>query len=303
MEQAVKRADELGRDGLAKRLRQEIVNYQEFAEGREQAYQTIQDWLNAEPDLTLAQVKRSLADLTGLLVCEVSTKLEPGGEAGSPGSKSIEGDVAEGGSGVTSITTTPRHGVLIRQHKNWNTKTVYNNGHVMRIYRRQPKVLRFQSPMVNDFNQHLCGGWSMTDIGDEKEATVRQLLMGKKPFACISFWPDRHSEAVKAQQRLMSAGLVTDLRKRIMQSYFFDHIWDLLACHHIRVKDIGDLRALEADYAGAFGSRFLSEEIRAFAGRKLSSFFDGWDSPPLPLWLTGLILGYPVENTISIYLQ
>jgi hypothetical protein len=26
-----------------------------------------------------------------------------------------------------------------------------------------------------------------------------------------------------------------------------------------------------------------------------------WDSPPCPLWVTGLILGYPVENTISIY--
>ena len=75
MERAAKRADELGRDVLAKMLRQEIVNYQEFAGGREQAYQTIQDWLNAEPDLTLAQVKRSLADLTGLLVSEISTKL------------------------------------------------------------------------------------------------------------------------------------------------------------------------------------------------------------------------------------
>src|SRR5207253_1787653 len=53
MEKAAKRADELDRDRLAKRLRQEIVNYQDFAEGREQAYQTIQDWLNAEPDLTL----------------------------------------------------------------------------------------------------------------------------------------------------------------------------------------------------------------------------------------------------------
>jgi hypothetical protein len=75
MEKAAKRADELGRNVLAKLLRKVIVNYQEFAEGREQAYQTIQDWLNAEPDLTLAQAKRSLADLTGLLVSEISTKL------------------------------------------------------------------------------------------------------------------------------------------------------------------------------------------------------------------------------------
>ena len=57
------------------------------------------------------------------------------------------------------------------------------------------------------------------------------------------------------------------------------------------------------DYANVFMPGFLTQEIRAFADRKLSSFFDGWDSPPLPLWLTGLILGYPVENTISLYLE
>ncbi len=140
---------------------------------------------------------------------------------------------------------------------------------------------RFQSPMVNDFNQHLCGGWSMTDIGDEKEATVRQLLLGKKSFAAISFWPDRHSEAVEAQQRLMSAGLVTDLRKRELLPGHA--VWDLLTCHDIRVKDIGDLRAVEADYDGWFIFGFLNEEISAFADQKLSSFFDGWDSPTLPL--------------------
>lgn len=76
MEKAAKKADELGRDRLAKRLRQEIVNYQEFSEGRQEAYQTIQDWLTAEPDLTLAQVKRSLADMHGLLVSEVCTTLK-----------------------------------------------------------------------------------------------------------------------------------------------------------------------------------------------------------------------------------
>ena len=53
-----------------------------------------------------------------------------------------------------------KHGIHIKKHKHWNTKTIYNNGHVMRIYRRQPKMIRFRSPMVNDFNQHLCGGWS-----------------------------------------------------------------------------------------------------------------------------------------------
>ena len=197
----------------------------------------------------------------------------------------------------------PRHGVHVREHKHWNTKTVYSNGHVMRIYRRQPQVIRSQSPMVNDFNQHLCGGWSMSDINDEREATVQQLLVGKKPFACITHWHEHRAAAMEAQAKLDSAGLVTDLQKRSLPGYQFDHVWDVLACHDIRVQDIGDLRALRVDYTEVFEIGAETEEIMPFAGRALSSFFDGWDSPPLPLWLTGLILGYPVENTISVYLE
>lgn len=107
-----------------------------------------------------------------------------------------------------------KHGIHIREHKNWNTKTIYNNGYVMRIYRHQPKIVRFRSPMVNDFNQHLCGGWHMSDIKDEHEAALQQLMAGRKPFACITFWPIQEAAALAAHERLDAAGLVTDLRKR-----------------------------------------------------------------------------------------
>lgn len=73
METAARRADDLGRDGLAQWLRQEITNYQEAAEGKEEAYQTVEEWVAHNPDLTLAQVKRSVADECGLLVSEVGT--------------------------------------------------------------------------------------------------------------------------------------------------------------------------------------------------------------------------------------
>jgi hypothetical protein len=196
-----------------------------------------------------------------------------------------------------------KHGVHIKEHKHWNTKTVYNHGHVMRINRRQPKTISFQSPMVNDFNQHLCGGWSMSDIKDEKEATIQQLMTGNKPFASITYWQDQKVKAEDAQRRIASAGLVTGLRKRAFPVGQYGHVWDLLACQDIRVNDIGDLRALRDDYAEVFEMGLENDEIMLFAERALSTFFDGWDSPPLPLWLTGIILGYPVENTISLYLE
>lgn len=72
MEKAAKRADELGRQRLAQLLWEEIVNYQQSAEGLEQVYDTIRDWLVSEPDLTLTQLKRSLANQYGLLLSEVS---------------------------------------------------------------------------------------------------------------------------------------------------------------------------------------------------------------------------------------
>lgn len=73
MDKAARRADELGRTRLAEMLRQEIVEYQESAVGLAEGYQTVQDWLTHNPDLTLAQVKRSLAKEYRLLTCEVST--------------------------------------------------------------------------------------------------------------------------------------------------------------------------------------------------------------------------------------
>ena len=83
-------------------------------------------------------------------------------------------------------------------------------------------------------------------------------------------------------------------------------LWSTEACHDIRVQDIGELEALIGDYtssAPAFTPVFNAEFLK-HGSRKLSSFLGGkWDVEDCPLWLTGLILGYPVENTISLYFE
>jgi hypothetical protein len=71
VEKAAIRADGLGRDVLAKKLRQEIVDYQNAPKLHDHVYQTVQDWLTENPNLTLRQVKLALADEFGLLVREV----------------------------------------------------------------------------------------------------------------------------------------------------------------------------------------------------------------------------------------
>lgn len=72
MEKAARKADEVGRQGLAQLMREEIAGYQQSSIGLEHGYNQIRDALNEHPDLTFSQIKRWLADEYGLLVSEVT---------------------------------------------------------------------------------------------------------------------------------------------------------------------------------------------------------------------------------------
>lgn len=196
-----------------------------------------------------------------------------------------------------------KHGVQIKEHRKWNTKTIYNEGHVMMIYRRQPKLIHFRSPMINDFNQNLCGGWSMPEIPDENAAIVDQLIHRRKPFGYSTYYPYQHERAIRDHQMLMDAGLVTKLYKESWNG-MYDHLWRLDACYDIKLQDIGDLDDLHRDYEPIFKMGIEQDTIAQFANMELTSFIDITRLPlVIPRWMTGLVLGYPVENTISLYLQ
>jgi hypothetical protein len=163
-----------------------------------------------------------------------------------------------------------------------------------------PKRVRFKSKMVNDANQHLCGGWTYFGYGNDDDKIERRLIAGKKPLGSMSDW----SKAAAGQRarRLRAAGLVA----KVSKNRHISGLWDVEACHDIRVRDIGDLGALIGDYtssAPALTPEFNAEFLK-HGSRKLSSFLGGkWDIEDCPPWLTGLILGYPVENTISLYFE
>jgi len=194
-----------------------------------------------------------------------------------------------------------KHGIFIKFHKDWHTKTIWNKGHVMRCYRRCPNNLKFKSIMVNDFNQHLCGGWSFDGISRD-EAILSQLINRKKPLGVLCSFHDGkrldqyYDEAIKNN-------LVCHGSSRLLGPE--TTVFDLVICQDAKLIDLFDLEALSQDYIkNVFkdDSKEFKEELDLFSNYELSGFVGGWDSPPLPLWLTGLILGYPVENTISIYL-
>jgi hypothetical protein len=195
-------------------------------------------------------------------------------------------------------TKTKKHGVIVTVGRQHNTKTIWNRGYRMITYRKQPSRIRFRSKMVNDKNQHLCGGWQLDSLKNTNLQIERQLIGGRKPLGIMCFWADKSAgEARECARRLRAAGLIVKTSNR-------GDMIDVEACRDIYVGDIGDLGDLICDYveAGIYDGDDLCREINLNSDRKLKSFLGRrWDTEHNPLWLTGLILGYPVENTISCY--
>ena len=201
-------------------------------------------------------------------------------------------------------TTTRKHGVIVTVGGRHNTKTIWNRGHRMVTYRRQPRRIRFKSKMVNDKNQHLCGGWFFAGLENHDRWIERQLVAGRKPLGSMVFGREEceNGEDVACAERLRAAGLVVRVGPGFVEGTRL-----VEACHDIRVGEIGDIGDLAADYveSGAISDDEIDDLCREFnihSGRKLKSFLGKrWDTEHNPLWLTGLILGYPIENTISCY--
>jgi hypothetical protein len=189
-----------------------------------------------------------------------------------------------------------KHGVVITEHRKWNTKKIYNEGYLMRAYRHQPKHLRFKSAMVNDRNQHLCGGWTMRGQQDTNAIICDQLIAGRKPLGVAVYLPEDLDSAKRQQKRLLAAGLVVSLKRRAWIAGRY--VWDLAGCQDLLIRDIGNLDDLAKDYLDA---GIELDDVHRFGGRHLKTRMHCFDIPESPLWLTGLVLGYPVENTISIY--
>jgi len=189
----------------------------------------------------------------------------------------------------------PRGGVEIIHHKAWNTKKYYTrSGHLARIYRRVPQRVKFKSKMVNDGNQHLCGGWSYFD--SDSDEIERRLVSGRKPLGSMADWSKPAAEA--RAKRLRDAGLVATVGR----NKFIDGLWNVEACQDITVGEIGSLEDLLLDYGTAMPAMFgvIRGALEVCENARLASFLNGkWESAH-PC-VTGLILGYPIENTISLY--
>jgi len=151
--------------------------------------------------------------------------------------------------------------------------------------------------MVNAENQKLDGsffGGKYKTAREMDAATVKRVIEGKKPFGAITFFAEREKEARALVRRLKKIPhiVVSPIRIRKEGDYL-----DFQLAQKGRLSDHFDMEALAAWYARN-GAPYLAEDILENQHNKLSDYFWQWDWPEAEPWETGLILGYPVENTM-----
>lgn len=153
--------------------------------------------------------------------------------------------------------------------------------------------------MVNDANQDLCGGWSMSDSGfaDDQDRILDRVARGLKP-AGVLYYDSEEEANIVSQVAKEKAGLLAKVVKTEIE-------FSVFVATKGTLEELFDLDALSDDYvdSGAVSEDVMQSEMEEFADRQLISFSEGWDVEDVPPWVTGLILGYPVENTISLYLE
>lgn len=195
--------------------------------------------------------------------------------------------------------------IQIKEFKKYNHKKIVVNDHVMTTYMKVPKIIQFKNSMVNDMNQNLCGGWGIFESGNEEDLFILSRIANKeKSFGSVYVWrnqPDKMAQYIEIVEKY---NLPYFLNQRIPFFYEgkeYEMSDELLVCQSGIMSDLFDLDTLQNDYFNN-GIYIEIEEVR---NKELKEYFNGWDryKNNVQPWETGLILGYPVENTISLYLE
>ena len=211
----------------------------------------------------------------------------------------------------------PRNGVYLQLFSKTVTKSYIRNGNVLRRYRYPRYTPAFHSPSVNNYNQHLSGDWYWQYRADgtprgkgefNNEIIFERLVSGLKPLGGLRFFEDEKKKIRDFLGRLLKSQLAFSCSK-VENELFF------AVCQKGRLGDLFDFDDLLEDYIAlvtAANSKALSplgnikkflssvkneclERYLTFDHRKTEGTYD--------TILTGLILGYPVENTFALLLE
>jgi len=201
------------------------------------------------------------------------------------------------------------HGIYLRTNKHTVDKLYIHNGNLLRKY-KYPRINElFSSPLVNDYNLNLCGGWTWQGV--EERETIIRVIKGYKPMGFFSTWSiDGYNEMLTYRNEIEDLDdfdLVTLPEREIPGTD--------VKCHEIGIsttklfKDCFDLKALKNDYmeyakACEVNSEGITEFIDSIENQKVSHYLSGFDygnpNSDIEVLLTGLILGYSINTTVSI---
>ena len=152
----------------------------------------------------------------------------------------------------------------------------------------------FESKMVNDTNQHFCGGWIFTGLDLSNHALLNRVLKGEKP---MGIFIELEKEALNQYTPMIDEGKFNHkiCRISVTGAYY------LAVAPKARLNDLFDLKALEKDYH----DNGIYIDVDPVSEKELKDYFEDWDAgdddSEIEFWETRLILGYPNENTISLY--
>jgi hypothetical protein len=172
------------------------------------------------------------------------------------------------------------------------TKQIRNkNGYVLMRYKNIPKSIKFKHIAVNDYNQHLCNGWVVYDHTEFEE--IDRVEQGLKPVGISHTY---NLELAKAKiENLISKGFLATYVVQIFQN---KEMYNVTASVTGTLGDYFDMDTLAADYKKC---RLINDNIIRYKTVNFSEFHNGnYDCGKHPIEITGLILGYPIENTIAL---
>jgi hypothetical protein len=167
------------------------------------------------------------------------------------------------------------------------------NGYVLMTYKNIPKSIKFKHIAVNDYNQHLCNGWFVYNHTEFEE--IDRVEQGLKPVG-IS-----HSENLLAVTKKALALINKGFLVSYTKNPFIEGMYNITASVTGKLKDYFDMDKLASDYEQ---NGLNSKNIINYKDVNFSEFhYDKYDCECHPIEITGLILGYPIENTIALIKQ
>lgn len=184
----------------------------------------------------------------------------------------------------------------------------------------------FDSPLVNDLNLALCGGWNLVDPETGRWVTDRliaeQVLSGRKPLGEVFFHGPRDADrpewmpadwtrpqALEKARALEAEAARRGLLVRVSEADGVNGGVFVCLSHRGTLGGLFDLDALARDYRGYLAhvpewAEGVVAELTLARGVRLEEFAEG-GRPFLgkPLSVCGLLLGYPVWSTAALVLQ